>query len=68
LRRLYRRRAANGSEVARNAIRRKKDSSITNPQQMFALAKVTFEADAFGNLKGRDDGSFDLLKRLEICV
>jgi hypothetical protein len=38
--------------------------SISNPQQVFQLAKVTFEPHAFGNLEARDDAALDLLAAL----
>jgi hypothetical protein len=34
---------------------------VTNPQQFLPLAKVTFEAHAFGNLESRDQAPLDLL-------
>ena len=36
-------------------------ASLVNPQQVLPLAEVTHEAQALGNLKSRDQRSFDLL-------
>ena len=38
--------------------------SIANPQQVFPLAKVALEANAFGDLKARYDASLNPLARL----
>ncbi len=38
--------------------------SIANPQKFLPLPEVALEADALGNLKGRDDASLDLLPAL----
>jgi hypothetical protein len=37
---------------------------VANPQQVFPLTKVTFEAHAFGNLKRCDQATLDLLAGL----
>ena len=38
--------------------------SITNPQQVFPLAKIAFEFQALRNLEARDDAPLDLLAGL----
>ena len=38
--------------------------SIADPQKFLPLAKVTFEAQAFGNLKRRDEAALNLLAAL----
>jgi hypothetical protein len=38
--------------------------SISDPQQVFPLAKVALEAHALGDLKCRDDAALDLLSTL----